>query len=292
MTDVKADMPAVQLAAQANETTTPGPPLPDFGAPLRLRTNFFWSIYGVWFRHARVYCKTLAANATPPILEPLFFFTAITLGLGQYLRPEGFAGLSYPAFVASGIVVSSPMFTAIFETTFGTFVRLVFQKTYDAMLGTHLRISEMFVGELLFCATKGAAFSAIVLLMTLAFGVRPSPWCVLTPLVGFVTAYLFASIGLIVTSYVKMINNFAFFTSGVITPLFFFSGTFFPIRGHHIAIDVISYLVPLTPAIELSRACFKGVFTVETLGFGASLLVYALIAHVVALHRMTRRVLR
>jgi lipooligosaccharide transport system permease protein len=265
--------------------------LADLRGELRLRTSLFWSLYGVWYRHFRVYTKTFLANATPPLLEPLFFFTAVAIGLGNYVQPVGFEGLSYRTFVASGLVISSAMFTAIFETTFGTFVRLVFQKTYDAMLSTHLRVPEIFVGEMLFAATKGAVFSTVVLLVTMAFGARPTAWCVLVPAVGLLTAYLFAAIGLIVTSYVKMINNFSFFTTGVITPLFFFSGTFFPIKGHYVWLDVVSNLLPLTHPIEISRALFEAHFTPATLAHVAVLFAYLVVCHTLALRRMTKRVL-
>lgn len=273
--------------------TTPSPNLDDLWRPVRLRTGPAWSLFGVWYRHVRVYCKTLLANITPPILEPLFFFTAVALGLGSYLAGErSFDGLPYSTFVASGLIAASPMFTAVFETTFGTFVRLMFQKTYDAMLGTHLRISEMFIGELLFAATKGAVFSTVVVLVTLIFGVRPTAWCVLVPVLGFVTGYLWGAIGLIVTSYVKMINNFTFFTTGVITPVFFFSGTFFPIRGHHAVIDVVATLVPLTPSIEISRALFKAQFPPALWLDIALLVAYTITFHCIALRRMRKRVLR
>lgn len=270
--------------------STAAPPR-DLWTPLRLRTGLFWSLFGVWYRHFRVYGNTLLANATPPVLEPLFFFTGVAIGLGEYVRPGGFDGMTYRTFVASGLLVSSAMFSAVFETTFGTFVRLVYQRTYDAMLGTHLRVREMFIGELLFCGTKGAVFATVVLLVTMLFGVRPSAWCLLVPAIGFVTAYLFGAIGLIVTSYVKTINNFSFFTSGVITPLFFFSGTFFPIRGHYAWLDAVSFLLPLTHPIELSRALFKLDFTAATGLHVLALLVWVAACHELALRRMTKRVL-
>jgi lipooligosaccharide transport system permease protein len=260
--------------------------------PTSVRTGPLWSLAGVWFRHYRVYTRTLLANAAPPVLEPLFFFTAVAIGLGGYIRDDGFGGLGYRAYVASGLAVTSAMFTATFETTYGTFVRLAFQRTYDAMLGTHLRVGEMFVGELLFAATKGLVFSAVVVLVTMLFGVRPSAWGMLVPLVGCATAYLFGALGLIVTSYVKMINNYSFYTSGVITPMFFFSGTFFPILGLHPAIDAIAWLLPLSHPIEMSRALYAGTFTWTTLLHGVILGVWLAAAHVVALTRMQRRVVR
>lgn len=281
---------AAQPAAEPVLGVRP-PQLGYFRTQTRLRTGWFWSLYGVWYRHVRVYTKTLLANAAPPVFEPLFFFAAIALGLGSYMPNASFDGLPYATFVASGLVVASAMFTSVFETTFGTFVRLVYQKTYDAMLGTHLALNQIFIGELLFTATKGAVFSSIVLGVTAVFGVRPTAWCVLVPIVGAATAYLFGAIGLIVTSYVRMINNFSFFTSGIITPLFFFSGTFFPVRGHNAVLTVFASLLPLTPAIELSRALYKGEFTRVTLAYLAVFCVYIVICHVVSLRRMRKRLL-
>ena len=257
---------------------------------LPLRTDLFWSLYGVWARHVRVYCQTFLANSLPPVVEPVFFFTALAFGLGKYL--DDFGSMPYRDFIASGILVASAMFTGVYETTFGTFVRLMFQRTYDSMLGTHLRVSEMFIGEMLFTATKGAVFSTTVMLITAAFGVRLNAWCLLVPLLGFAVGYLFGAIGLIVTSYVKTINNFNFFLTGVITPMFFLSGTFFPIMGLNPVIDVLSQLIPLTHAVEVSRALFRGAFTSATLGHAVVLVFFIVASHLFAIHRMTRRVLR
>ncbi len=266
--------------------------IPDIRSPVRLRTGVFWSLYGVWYRHVRVYCRTLLANAIPPVLEPIFFFAAVALGLGAYIPGGGFDGLSYTTYVASGVLVSSAMWTGVFETTYNTFVRLVYQHTYDAMLGTHLRPNEIFIGEMLFSATKGAVFASVVVLVTLPFGAQPTWWCLLVPVVGFVTGYLWAAIGLIVTSYVKMINNFTFFTTGVITPVFFFSGTFFPVLGHYNrVVDAIATAVPLTASIELSRALFKARFTEWNALHIGVLAAYLVVCHVLALRRMRKRVL-
>jgi lipooligosaccharide transport system permease protein len=256
----------------------------------RLRTGHFWSLYGVWYRHVQVYRETLWANSLPPILEPLLFFSAIAFGLGPYL--PGFEGMPYRAFISSGIVATSAMFTGAFETTFGTFIRLVFQRTYDSMLGTHLEVSEMFTGELLFTATKGFAFSAVVMLVTAAFGVRLNAWCALVPLVGAATGYMFGALGLVVCSYVRTINNFNFFLTGVISPMFFFSGTFFPIRGIHPALDVISRVMPLTHAVELSRALYKAHFSAAIAWSLSALILYIVVLHGIAIRRMRRRVIR
>ncbi len=256
-----------------------------------LRTGLLWSLYGVWLRHVKVYCRSLLANAMPPVLEPLFFFTAMAFGLSNYLTTDKFDGLTYSAYLASGIVVSSSMFTGVFETTYSAFVRLTWQKTYDAMLSTHLRLNEVFAGELIFCGTKGLTFAAVVMLITTLFGVRLTWWCALVPLVGFATAYLFGAIGLIVTSFVKMIQNFTFFTTGVITPLFFFSGTFFPVKGSGmVVVDVLWFLLPLSHSVELSRALYKAEFGAMTLAHAGMMVFYIAVCHHFAMRRMRIRI--
>jgi lipooligosaccharide transport system permease protein len=275
-------------------TTAPvtAPARPVVRQTVQLRTSLFWSLYGVWYRHLKVYCKTLLANATPPVLEPLFFFAAVVVGLAAYMKGGMFDGLDYPTYVASGMLVSSAMFTGVFETTYSTFVRLTWQRTYDAMVSTHLRVPEVFVGELLFCGTKGGAFAAVVLLVTLLFGVQVTWWCLLVPLIGFATGYVFGTIGLIVTSYVKMMNNFTFFTTGIITPLFFFSGTFFPVRGVHGPwVDALWWILPLAHPIELSRALFRAQAGWDTLLHVLIMIAYGVVCHWFAIRRMTKRVL-
>jgi lipooligosaccharide transport system permease protein len=199
--------------------------------------------------------------------------------------------MSYATYVASGLVVTSAMFSGAFETTFSTFVRMRWQKTYDAMLSTHLRPAEIFTGELLFCGSIGALYSSIVTLVTLPLGARPTAWCLLVPLIGFATAYLFGSIGLIVTSFVKVMQNFNFFISGVISPMFFFAGTFFPVRGHNAVVDVIWFVLPLSHSVELSRALFRGQADSLTVWHVLTMLVYIVAAHTLAQRRMRGRVL-
>ena len=199
--------------------------------------------------------------------------------------------MPYRSYIASGILVTSAMFTGVYECTFGAFVRLVFQKAYDAMLGTHLRISEIFTGELIFTGTKGAAFSTIVMIITTLFGVKINPWCTLVPVIGFFTGYLFGAIGFVITSFIKTINNFNFFLTGVVTPMFFLSGAFFPIRGIHPAVDVLSWLNPLTHSVELSRALYKASFTPMIFGHVVVMAILIVFFHWLAIRRMTRRVL-
>ncbi|MFP4302572.1 MAG: ABC transporter permease [Spirochaetaceae bacterium] len=208
-------------------------------------------LYSVWYRHVRVYSKNLISNGLPPFLEPLVFLVGIGLGLGSYI--DRMSGFPYLEYLASGLLVTAAMFTAAFECTFGTFIRLEFDKVYDGMLAAPITVNNLLVGEILWAGTKGFVFTFSVMVIVAAFGVLPLGNIILTPLVGFATGAMFASIGLLITSFVKTINHFNFFFSGVISPMFFFSGVVFPVENLPRVVHPITEILPLTHSVRLAR---------------------------------------
>ena len=114
------------------------------------------------------------------------------------------------------------MFTATFECTYGTFIRLEFEKVYDGMLAAPITVHDLIVGEILWAGTKGFFFSFAVLCVLACFRIIHLPQALLAPLVGFLTGVMFSSLSLLVTSFVKTINHFNFFLTGFISPMFFF----------------------------------------------------------------------
>jgi len=121
-----------------------------------------WRLYSVWYRHMRVYTKNLISNGFPTFLEPLLFLAGIGLGLGRYVT-DSMEGLKYMEFLGTGLLVTASMYTAAFECTFGTFIRLEFEKVYDGMLAAPITASNLIIGEVLWVGTKGLFFSFSVL---------------------------------------------------------------------------------------------------------------------------------
>ncbi len=148
------------------------------------------------------------------------FLAGIGLGLGSYVGL--IEGKTYIMFLASGIIVPSAMFTATYECTYGSFIRLEFDKVYDGMISASLAVKDMFIGEILFAGTKGFFFSGAVLTVVAGFGLVESGMAVFTPFVGFVTGMMFATLALFVTSFVKNINHFNFFLPAWSPPCFSF----------------------------------------------------------------------
>ncbi len=206
----------------------------------------------VWFRHFRVYSQNLLSNAVPPFLEPLIFLAGLGLGLGRYV--DNMAGLPYVEFLAAGLMLTASMFTSSFECTFGTYIRMEFDKAYDGMLGAPISARDLLVGEILWAgATKGFVFSFAVLLVTAAFGVVSLTNYWMAPLVGAVTGVMFAALGFLVTSWVKNINQFNFFFSAFISPMFFFAGVVFPLDNLPAVVRPVAEVLPLTHTVRILR---------------------------------------
>jgi len=214
--------------------------------------SIYVRITNVWYRHYRVYTKNLISNGLPPFLEPLIFLAGIGLGMGRYI--DEMNGIPYIRFLATGLPVTAAMYTAAFECSFGTFIRLEYDKAYDGMLAAPITVKDMLLGEILWAGTKGMFFATAVIIMSGFFGLIPAPSIIGAPVVGFFTGIMFAALSLWVTSFVTNINHFNFYMTGFISPMFFFSGVVFPLENLPTFIRPFAELFPLTHAVRIMRS--------------------------------------
>jgi len=219
---------------------------------INLYPPFLNRIYSVWYRHYKVYTKNIISNGLPPFLEPLIFLAGMGLGLNTYIT--NMDGVPYLEFLAAGLLLTSAMFTAAFECSYGTFIRMEFDKVYDAMLAAPITLKDLLVGEILWAGTKGFFFSLAVLFVISTFGIVPLNLILLAPFVGFITGVMFAALSLLITSFVSDINQFNFYFTGFLSPMFFFSGVVFPLEKLPSAIRPFAEIFPLTHSIRLVRA--------------------------------------
>jgi lipooligosaccharide transport system permease protein len=214
-------------------------------------------VWKVWRRNLDVFTKTIHVNFLPALLEPILYLTAFGLGLGALIGGGAIPGYSsYIQYIAPGLISIAVMYGSFFECTYASFVRMYFQKTFDAIIATPISVEEVIAGELLWGATRSAINATIVLAVVAAFGLISSPLFVLVPIVAFFGGLLFASMGMCFTALAPNIDFFNFPAFLFITPMFLLSGTFFPmpdpIQGVALAI------LPLSHVVNLIRALLSG----------------------------------
>ena len=247
-------------------------------------------LYSVWFRHMRVYLQHIVSNGFPPFVEPLIFLAGIGLGLGKYIT-EDIGGLPYIEFLSIGLLVTSSMWTSFFECTFGTFIRLEFEKVYDGMLAAPITANNLIVGEMIWAGTKGFFFSFAVLFVVSIFGLVPWPAALAAPLVGFVNAFMFAAMALLITSYVRTINHFNFFMTGLISPMVFFSGVVFPVSELPKTLIPIAEMMPLTHSVRIMRQICAAQIDPILLWDIAYIIIFTTIIGFLAVKRLTKRMI-
>ncbi|HPC73666.1 MAG TPA: ABC transporter permease [Syntrophales bacterium] len=214
----------------------------------------------VWKRNLTVYRKNWKISFLPPLLEPLFYLMAFGVGLSALVGNLPYRGseISYIAFIAPALISINMMYNAFFETTYSSFVRMYYQKTFDAMMATPLFLDEVIIGEIVWGATKSVMATAIMQGVLSLFGLIAYPEGLLILPLSFLGGMAFGAIGMYFTAIVSHIDIFNLPVFLFITPMFLFSGTFFPLETLPLWAQRLSYLFPLTHLVE----------TVRTLSFG------------------------
>lgn len=244
----------------------------------------------IWRRNALVWRTHILATLIGNLGQPLLFLLAMGYGLGHTVPT--IAGLTYLQFLAPGLVASAVMYSAAFENTYGSYTRLSLQKTYEAILTTPLTVRDLALGEIAWGATKGLIAALIMLASFPLFGLWPSPWTfVLLPML-FVAGAFFAAFGLIMTALANDYEFFNYFISLIITPLFLFSGIFFPLNTLSPTARLICEHLPLTPIVTLSRMFCYGRFTEPLLGKILGPLLLTLAAIWLAILLLQRRLIK
>ena len=216
-----------------------------------------YRVWKVWRRNADVFTKTATVNFFPSLLEPILYLLAFGFGLGGFISNVN--GQSYLAFIGPALVAIAIMNGAFFECTFASFVRMYYQKTFDAIVATPVSVEEVVAGELLWGATRATVNSTIVLAVVAAFGLIKSPLFLLVIPLAFFGGLLFASIAMCFTSLAPNIDFFNFPTFLFLTPMFFLTGTFFPLTSLPTAAQGTAIAVlPLTHIVNITRAVVSG----------------------------------
>jgi lipooligosaccharide transport system permease protein len=211
----------------------------------------------VWRRNASMYARTWKWNILPNFFEPVFYLTAVGIGVGAYIQEMG--GVSYAAFLAPGLVCVAAMNGASYEVTYNVFVRMNFEKAYDAMLTTPIEAEDVVAGEVMWALTRAAIYGGCFYVIVVLFGLAPLPGSMLAIAAMLLAGLLFAALGVTFALHVATIDVFSFYFTLFLTPLFLFSDVFFPLAERLTpGWLLVAELLPLLHPVRLARGAFTG----------------------------------
>jgi len=237
-----------------------------------------WRQYRFWTTFFR---RTWRGTVLSALIGPVMYLTAMGVGIGT-LVDQGHnlpGGANYLSFIAPGVLAATAMQNGIFEGSFTILGSLKWNGNYWAAMNTPQRPQDIMLGTAMQGLVRILGVSVVFYAAMAAFGTVHSAWGVLAlPAVLLTGAvFLFAMMAFTVTVDSDQPLNVVF--RFVMTPLFLFSGTFFPWQQLPGWMHPVAFATPLWHGVELSRE-----LTLGTLDAGSALihLAYLLAALAVA----------
>ncbi len=243
-------------------------------------------------RNVMVYRRTWLVIVSG-FFEPLFYLLGIGFGLGALIGsvagPDGRA-IPYGVFVAPGLLATSAMNGAIYDSTINVYFKLRHAKTYDAMLSTPMQVGDVASGEIAWALIRGTLYAIGFLVVVVVLGLARSPLVLLSVPAALLIGFAFAAVGMAGTTWIRSWQDFDFVT--VLTlPLFLFSATFYPITAYPDALRTIVELTPLYQGVAILRQLSTGAVDPSIVFHVGYLLAMGLLGLVVVARRLDRLLL-
>lgn len=220
-------------------------------AGVRLR-----SVQALWVRHLLALKRVWRVAATWYLVEPAFVLVAVGFGVGRLVGDVN-DELGYAEFVTPGVIVGSAMFHAIFECSWGVFYRIRYG-FYETTLTAPVTVTELAIGDITWAMTRAVLTTVSVGMVAAAFGWIDSPWAIGILLAALLVGMEIGALGLIFAALSPNTHTLSLVFTVVATPLYFFSGSFFPISILPDAIEPLAWAMPLTPGVHIARGFATG----------------------------------
>lgn len=254
--------------------------------------DWLWGVWCVWLRYFAVFVKSLPYYLVTTFLEPLLYLVSFGLGVGSLVGNVHTQGteLTYRSFIFSGVIAQTVLFQGFYEGAFGAFVRMYYQRIFQAIAITPITLTEVLWGELLWDATKGTVAAQVVALIGVLTGDFPARALVTLLPVTFLSSLLFSALGLAAAAYSRSIEELSYPQYLLVFPMFLFCGVFYPIDALPAVLQGVAWFFPLTSVNSLIRTLTLGLpFQVQSI---AILIVWLVLLVTMAQRSMFRRLVR
>ena len=187
--------------------------------------------------------------------EPVLYLLSFGFGLGHLIGKIPLQNghvVSYAAYIAPGLLATSAMNGAIYDSTWNVFFKLKFDRIYQGMLQTSLGSLDVALGEISWALLRGFAYAVGFMCVVVPAGLITSWWAILAIPSAVLIAFGFASVGMAITSYFTTFQQMDL-VNIVMLPMFLFSGSFYPLTVYPGYLQGILKSLPLWQAIAMVR---------------------------------------
>jgi lipooligosaccharide transport system permease protein len=233
-----------------------------------------WQIVEHELLDARRYWRSVVVAG---LLTPLLYVLALGIGLGTVVNKHSNAlGVPYVQFVAPAFLAAAALQTATASATFPVMAGFHWIRYYHGMAATPLTPRQICDGKILWIGLRALVSSTVYLAVMSCFGALHRWQGVFGILAAALTGLAFAAPVLALSATVSAEGQaFNVLFRFIVTPMFLFSGTFYPISQLPGWGQVLAYISPLWHGTELARGAALGTLSdLAILGHIGYLLVW------------------
>jgi ABC-2 type transport system permease protein len=221
---------------------------PDAVRPVPPRPPIDLRVIGTMWRRELLRWRRDRSQLFGGFSRTVLWLLILGFGLGAALRQ--IEGYSYAQYILPGVITLNVLFASLQSA-----IALVWDRQVGLLREVQVSPAPMLsvaIGKLLGGATIAVVMGTIPLLFIPLLGVSFSiPRLLLAWVVMFAMGVFITGLGVIIASNMRTFEGFGAISNGVIQPLYFLSGSIFPIRG---IIGGVGFLdIPEELRLELAR---------------------------------------
>jgi len=212
-------------------------------------------IYILWLRQLKRYFRS-KSRIVGSIAQPLLFLLAFGFGFNSIYQRAG--GGNYIQFLAPGIIAMGILFTAVFSG-----IEIIWDRQFGFLKETLVApVSRMkiMIGRTLGGGTVAILQGLIVFLISLLVGFKPGGIHLILLALVFMAliSLFFTALGTAIASMLRDMQGFQLIMNFLLMPLFFLSGSLFPLEGLPKALTIVAKINPLSYGIDGLRGALMG----------------------------------
>jgi len=207
-------------------------------------------IYILWLRQMKRYVRS-RSRVIGAIGQPILFLLALGYGVGSVYKKAGEG--NYLQFLVPGIIIQTILFSGVFWG-----IQILFDKRFGflkEMLVAPVSRLRILLGNAAGGATISLFQGIFVLIVSVALGFRPDNWALLplSLIIMLTLSLALTSFGAGLASIVEDFQGFQGINNFLIFPLFFLSGSLYPLTNVPTFLRIMSECNPLSYCVDALR---------------------------------------
>ena len=210
-------------------------------------------------RELAFFTLTWKGTSFSAFAAPVLLLLALGVGLGSFVeeRPS-LDGVTYLDFLAPGLMVAAAVQLIASLGLWPIMAGHRWIGFHRAMVASPIGARDVAAGYLLWMFIRAGMQAVVFVAVAALFGGVDSVWGVVAPLVAALTAAAFGAPLIAYTATCDSDRAFDPIMRILVTPLYLFSGSFFPTSQLPAALEATAMAFPLWHGIELARSATSG----------------------------------